>query len=492
MDSKFEKINEVIDKNAARLDESGAVSVFLEGKPALRKFFGKADRESGEAVTENTRYLLSLDSWFFAGLCVLVLADMKKLSFSDKLSRFIPEYKYADEIAVSLLLTEKSGVRDFLYGELQPKIAADPEYGALSDEGRRARDSEILLRRHSFDEVMELIGEKELEFKPNLRRDYSETNRIFLREIVERASVMSINEFAEEHIFKKLGMNETRFGAEGAAPLYALFRNKTYLRLDADSQNPCLFTSTVSDLEKLMLGIFEHRLFSKKIWKAATKFDHEGEGLIFVDRNGTTLADAEAGIQSLSFSFDEGARLCYLTVTNADSKYDMEGEEYIYFRRELRYAMEGEFTYPKNTRMVPYGPKNWRGASDLKVRPDQLEFVCSAKDTIVVYAALKKEEHLFVEMEGNRAVGLLDLRVNKKEDVYHIAIVLIDQRYQHRGFGKVMLRFAVDYLKKAGAKKLSIGVNRYNIPAQKLYKSVGFHEDSIYDEFIYMTQDLTD
>ena len=55
-----------------------------------------------------------------------------------------------------------------------------------------------------------------------------------------------------------------------------------------------------------------------------------------------------------------------------------------------------------------------------------------------------------------------------------------------------MLRFAVDYLKKAGAKKLSIGVNRFNIPAQKLYKSVGFKEDCVYDEGIWMTQVLSE
>ena len=108
------------------------------------------------------------------------------------------------------ILTEKSGIRAFLSGELLPKIAADPEYAALSDEERRARDSELLLRRHSFDDVMELIGEKELEFKSNLRRDYSETNRIFLREVVERASGMSIRAFAEEHIFKKLGMTRSQ------------------------------------------------------------------------------------------------------------------------------------------------------------------------------------------------------------------------------------------------------------------------------------------
>ncbi|MBQ2898953.1 MAG: GNAT family N-acetyltransferase, partial [Oscillospiraceae bacterium] len=63
-------------------------------------------------------------------------------------------------------------------------------------------------------------------------------------------------------------------------------------------------------------------------------------------------------------------------------------------------------------------------------------------------------------------------------------------RFQGKGFGKFMLRFAVDYLRKAGAKKLSIGVNRFNIPARNLYKSVGYTEDCVYEEGVFMTQNL--
>ena len=149
------------------------------------------------------------------------------------------------------------------------------------------------------------------------------------------------------------------------------------------------------------------------------------------------------------------------------------------------------FTFPKNTKMVPYGAKNWRQAANLEIRPDQREFVSGALDTIA-YSSAYKNHKLFVEMEGERAVGLLDLSVDKKKGDYNIEIVLIDRRYQGKGFGKFMLRFAVDYLKKAGAKKLCIGVNRFNIPAQNLYKSVGFKEDCVYDEGIWMSQTLSE
>ena len=43
-------------------------------------------------------------------------------------------------------------------------------------------------------------------------------------------------------------------------------------------------------------------------------------------------------------------------------------------------------------------------------------------------------------------------------------------------------KWTVEYLKNEGSKELEIGVNRFNIPAQKLYKSVGFRVKSVYDE----------
>ncbi len=490
MDKRFEKISEIIDKNSARLEGSGTVSAFLDGERVIRKFFGLSDRESGELVDENTKYVLSLEDYLLVSICIFILADMKALSFSDKLSRFIPEYKYSEKITVYDLLAEKSGIRDFFFGELKQIAAAKPEYTALSDEGRRLKDAELALSFHSFEEVLSLIGEKDLEFEPGLRTEESESNAVFLREVVERASGLSLRDFAAKHIFEKLGMNETGFELEGSAPVYALFRNKTYIRIDPKGKNPNFFVSTASDIEKLMLGIFEHRLFSKKMWKAATKFDCSGYGLSFSENNGTISTGMWlSGIQTAAFYFDANQNLCYLVVNNSEPKYEIEGDDYVFFNRELRSTMEEAFTFPKNTKMEPFGRRNCQGASSLKLLPEQLEFVCDAKDTIISYAA-HKDEKLFVETEGGRAVGLLLLKINKKKDEYDISIVIIDKRFQGRGFGKIMLRFAVDYLKKAGAKKLGIGVNRFNIPAQRLYKSVGFHEDGIYDEFIYMTQEL--
>ena len=193
--------------------------------------------------------------------------------------------------------------------------------------------------------------------------------------------------------------------------------------------------------------------------------------------SGVLYHDPGTGASAVVLSSEESR---YIIGSNGSSRF---------FRKEMRGALSEIFTYPKDPKMVLYNKHNCIGAMNLEVTKEQLDFVDDAKTTIC-YAAGYPHHRVFVEEESGRAVGLLDLYVNKKKQQYEISIVLIDKRYQHRGFGKVMLRFAVDYLKAQGAKRLTIGVNRFNIPAQRLYRSVGFTEDNVYEEGMIMSQTL--
>lgn len=492
MKTDYNELEKTLLKSAEKYEESGSFLANHKGKTVLNVFYGTTEKETGAKTTGTSRYLMPLDCTGMLTLCAFILLDMKKLRLGDKLSRFIPEFEHGDKITLRQLLAGKSGIRDFYFGEIIRSLDEDEEYSSLSEIERRKKDMQLYLKDYSFETVLKLIEQKPLEHEPGVSGDYSTSERFFLREIIERASGISIEEFIGTHIFEKLGMKETCPGIlPGAAALYTLYRNREYLRFDTENTNYRFFTTTVKDLEKLMLGVFEQRLFSKKLWNTATKTDSDNQGLGFSSLNGTIVFyfDFEC-FETATFYFDKENELCYMRVSGCSSKYVTQGDNLFFsFPKESRMEMEALFTYPKNTRMVPYGEKNWRQAIALEIRPDQREFVSGALDTIA-YSAAYKNHRLFVEMEGERAVGLLDLSVDRKKGDYNIEIVLIDRRFQGRGFGRFMLEFAVDYLKKAGAKRLSIGVNRFNIPAQRLYKSVGFKEDCVYEEGIFMTRNL--
>ena len=493
MKTDYSKIETKILELAEKFGENGAFLANHKGETVLSTVYGK-NLSTEEPIKAENRYLMPLCCSSMLILCAFILIDGGKLRLGDKISKFIPEFEHADKITIRHLLAGKSGIRDFYFGEIRRTLDEDAEYSSLSDIDRRKRDMQLYLRDYSFETVLNSIKGKELEHEPGVSGDFSSSGAAFLREIIERVTRIPVSEFIEKEIFEKLGMEDTGIGiSEDALPLFALFRNEEYICFETENTDFPFFTTTVPDLEKLMLGIFEHKLFSEKLWKTANKFDSDNEGLGFEGLDGFSVFALDFNeFSSAVFYFDKENDFCWLRATNCGSKYIQEDDSKIlFFPKEVRMELGALFTFPKNTKMVPYGSRNWLQATNLEIRPDQREFVSGALDTIA-YSAAYKNHKLFVEMAGEKAIGLLDLSVDKKKGDYNIEIVLIDRRYQGRGFGKFMLNFAVDYLKKAGAKKLSIGVNRFNIPAQKLYKSVGFKEDCVYDEGIWMTQILSE
>jgi len=93
-------------------------------------------------------------------------------------------------------------------------------------------------------------------------------------------------------------------------------------------------------------------------------------------------------------------------------------------------------------------------------------------------------------MEGRRAVGLMVLLIDRKKADYCVDIFLVDKKYQNRGFGKVMLSEGLEILKRNGARRIEIGVNRFNVAAQKLYFSLGFEPAAVYEQGMWLRIDL--
>lgn len=142
-----------------------------------------------------------------------------------------------------------------------------------------------------------------------------------------------------------------------------------------------------------------------------------------------------------------------------------------------------------SSRDFGYGNLGWSyylyldwDAMQLSINDEQLEYMMNAKEAICL--AYAYEHELFILTEGNRSIGLVAFSLDSTNEKYYIESVLIDKKYQQRGFGKIMMSKGIDHLKSLGCKHLSIGVNRFNIAAQELYKSVGFIEKTVYEDFI--------
>ncbi|MGC2238398.1 MAG: serine hydrolase [Pyrinomonadaceae bacterium] len=170
-----------------------AVGVVKDGKLIYKRAFGMANLDYDVPNTTSTLFNLASASKPFTAFSIALLAQQGKLSLDDDIRKYIPEMpKYDDTVTIRHLLHHTSGIREYqaliFFGGLSPD-------NALSDK--------IVLNM--------LARQKNLSFKPGAKHQYSNSNYHLLGIIVGRVSGKSLRAFAEENIFKPLGMKNTMF-----------------------------------------------------------------------------------------------------------------------------------------------------------------------------------------------------------------------------------------------------------------------------------------
>ena len=158
------------------------------GHVIYRKAFGMRSLEPRrERMTVDTIFdLASLTKVIATTPCVLQLMEEGKIRLNDPVVRYIPEFgaNGKQDITVRQLLVHYSGLAPDL-DLTQPWQGKDTAYNLA-------------------------FQEKPLN-PPGARFVYSDINFITLGALVERVSGASLNDYAEEHIFKPLKMTHTRF-----------------------------------------------------------------------------------------------------------------------------------------------------------------------------------------------------------------------------------------------------------------------------------------
>lgn len=483
------ELSERIDKCAKEWGAAGAVAVYKDGKCYHKNFYGLADREKNLPITEESTYLLSFNSRFLMGLCIGKLIDDKKLKLEDKLDKYIPEYTHAPEITLKQLCLKQSGIPDFFNGEIMKAQQTDKTYQSLSDEKRNLIDRKIFTHPWTFGDAIAYVNGKELTCVPGTEPTDdldNMTETVFIREVIERASKEKLADYVRTELFAPLDII-CQYLKVNTKP-YAVYHMTTYMNSEYEEDVRYSFVMNYAEAEKLLVAVLEKKLLSEKAWKAITSPATFEQSIAFNTVSGFLSARdfcyGNVG-WSCNLYLDWDGKIGLLHLTNSELIVrSANGNRLSQFRKEFREEAAAAFVYPKNTKLVPFGKANVWNTMELSIEEEQLEYMNNAQQAICIAYAF--EHKLFVLMEGKRSIGLVAFSIDNKNEKFYIESVLIDKKYQHRGFGKIMMRKGLEYLKSKGCKYLTIGVNRFNNAAQKLYKSVGFTEKTVYEDFIEM------
>src|SRR5919112_1054528 len=192
-----------------RTDSPGcALGVYQDGAVRYARGYGMASLEHGVPLSPRSVLDVGSISKQFTAMAMLMLQKEGKLSLDDPIRKYIPEMPaYADRITLRRALSQTSGLRDLyiLMGQTGRTFAGD-----------------------TIDALAVITRSAEPNYEPGARYLYTNTGWILAAQIVYRLTGKTLAQFADERIFRPLGMSDTRYladvttivpnGAESYAP----------------------------------------------------------------------------------------------------------------------------------------------------------------------------------------------------------------------------------------------------------------------------------
>ena len=269
LDDKLKEIDAYAEKTRQDWNVPGiAIAIVKDDKVVFAKGYGVRELGKPEKVDENTLFAIASNSKAFTTASLAILIDEKKLSWDDKVVKYLPEFQLynpyvTSELTIRDLVSHRSGL-DTFSGDL---LWYETTYSA--DE---------ILRRVRF-----------LKPKSSFRSQFGYQNLMFVAagKVIERVSGKTWSQFVSERILTPLGMSRTTTSVKNLTDNYSMPHNESGGKLrvlhsgNVDGASAAAgLNSSVADIAKwlrlqLGRGKFEGKqIFSEQrageMWSANT------------------------------------------------------------------------------------------------------------------------------------------------------------------------------------------------------------------------------
>ncbi len=470
-------------------DASGVIHLYKENQLTYRDHFGFSDRDNGIKTPKNPTVLLSTRAHFLQAIAIMQLVEKKKLSLDDTIDQFLPEYLPGKTITLRHLLLHESGIPDYFYGHIMLQKSRDKDHMELSEPSRYRLESQLFFAPISIHHVLDIINDQRL-FQPGFKDHWSATNTLFIETIIERVTNSTITDYIENNVFQPLGIKTIQLGHYANTVSYLCMRDVNLLRTPFEGESTRVWTVDEEALSKIVQGLRQRQLLSEKSWEHALKPNKRGEALICHYRNGMEYYQSDVLGYEIGIYVDLAIEISFFHMSNEAPIFKLIDGNWMHFKAKTREYIEGLHTYPRSPYLDVYHERNAWDVMQLSIDPSQKEFVIDAKTSLCWAFSEPHEKQVRILMEGMRTIGLMQLAIDASKDIFAFDILIVDRRYQNRGYGKIMVEKGLELLKEAGAKKTDIVVNRFNYPAHRLYLSLGFKEIGVYESGLRLIKHL--
>ncbi len=161
----------------------------------LRKGYGLAEVELSVPIRPDMVFRVGSVTKQFTAACILRLVEDGRISLSDDLTKFLPDYPTGGRhVTIEQLLTHTSGIRN--YTEIPARYP------------NRLREDWTLAQ------LIDFFKNEPFDFEPGTSWHYDNSGYVLLGAVLERVTGKTYPDLLAEWIFTPLGMKNTRYGGE--------------------------------------------------------------------------------------------------------------------------------------------------------------------------------------------------------------------------------------------------------------------------------------
>jgi CubicO group peptidase (beta-lactamase class C family) len=262
------KLDSLMNVLAERNQAMGSLTLSKNGTVVYSRAIGYSFVSGDEKLpaTNQTKYRVGSITKMFTATMIFQLIEDGKLTLTATVDKYFPQLPNAHKITISNLLDHRSGLHNF---------TADPEY------------LNWMTQSKTHDDMLAIISKSPVDFQPNEKFSYSNSNYVVLGYIIEKVSKQSYSKYLSTRIISKIGLTNTYVGTRTDTKknesFSYRFSNSWEQGPETDLSIPAgagAIVSTPTDLTKFIESLFSLKLVSNSsLMQMKTMTDGYGMGM---------------------------------------------------------------------------------------------------------------------------------------------------------------------------------------------------------------------
>lgn len=189
-DEKAYKLDSLFMDMFAKGIFNGNILVSEKGHVIYKGSFGYKNLFTKELLEIDTPFQLASVSKQFTAVAIMQLQEKGLLKYTDPVYKHVPNFPFDSSITIFSLLTHSSGIPNYIY-------CLDKVYDKTKP----------LTNKMVVDSMG--IHKPGINYLPNARFNYNNSNYMYLAYIVEKLSGLDFRTYAQKHLFEPAGMKKS-------------------------------------------------------------------------------------------------------------------------------------------------------------------------------------------------------------------------------------------------------------------------------------------